>query len=163
MYFVVVDKYGTRRGIVHSQDGISTDNAIARFHGTSGHRVQNSGATINDEGNLAAGGVSVSAKLTLGRSTLTIAAGVITATRSYHLVETEAGAASDDLDTIAGGADGMILVLMAYNNAHTVVIKDNTGNLVTAGDFSMDDYVDTIMLFWNSARGKWLELSRSSN
>jgi len=39
-------------GEVQSQDDTSTDNAIARFHGTDGHAIQNSQPTIDDTGNL---------------------------------------------------------------------------------------------------------------
>ena len=59
-------------------------------------------------------------------------------TKSYHDVDTQAGAASDDLDTINGGNIGSFLVLRPENAARTVVLKDGTGNLVLAGDFTMD-------------------------
>ena len=38
---------------------------------------------------------------------LTISGGEITVTKSYHDVDTQAGAASDDLDTINGGNIGV--------------------------------------------------------
>ena len=37
---------------------------------------------------------------------LTIAGGIITRTRSNHTVDTQADAATDDLDTISGGVEG---------------------------------------------------------
>lgn len=91
----------------------------------------------------------------------TISSGVITVSNSYHSVDTEASAATDDLDTINGGSEGYILVLSAEDSARTVVCKDGTGNLHLVGDFSMDIITDTITLI--STGTYWLELSRSNN
>jgi hypothetical protein len=96
-------------------------------------------------------------------SPLTIASGVITADRSYHVVDTEAAAASDDLATINAVADGQRLVLRAANDGRTVVIKDGTGNIQCAGDFSLNNTQDTIELIYDSTLGAWLELNRSDN
>lgn len=94
--------------------------------------------------------------------TLTIAAGVITVVTGNHLVETEGAAASDDLDTISGGANaGQLLILSAANSARTVVAKDGTGNLRLNGDFAMDNAEDTLTLLYNGAN--WLEIARSDN
>lgn len=98
------------------------------------------------------------------RSTLTIASDAITVTRSFHLVDTEGGAATDDLKTINGGAEGDILILMPANDAHTVVLKNNAsgGNLKLArADFSMDGLWDAIVLISDGTN--WYELSRSDN
>lgn len=56
-------------------------------------------------------------------SELTIAAGVVAATRSLHTVDTEADAASDDLDSITGGTVGEILFVRLENAARNVVLK----------------------------------------
>lgn len=97
------------------------------------------------------------------KSGLTIATGVITVTGSYHTVDTESAAASDDLDTINGGVDGAHLRLRAVNSARTVVVKDGTGNIQCAGDFSLDNAQDTISLLYDGALSAWLEISRSDN
>lgn len=95
-------------------------------------------------------------------ATKTIAAGVITITMSRHLVDTEASAATDDLDTINGGsADGQILLLTSANSARAVTAKDTTGNLRLAGDFILNHVQDTLLLMWNGAQ--WIEISRSDN
>jgi hypothetical protein len=108
------------------------------------------------------GSVTVGDMLNLGTATeLTIATGVITATRSYHLVDTELDAASDDLDTINGGTEGDILVLRPANAARTVVLKDGADNLLLAGDFSLDANADVIVLLFIG--GFWVELTRSNN
>jgi len=101
--------------------------------------------------------------LTLNNATeLTIASGIVTATQSYHTIDTEADAASDDLDSITGDmCAGSILILRAANSARTVVIKDSTGNLRLEGDMSLDNVQDTIVLL--STGSDWLELSRSNN
>ena len=70
---------------------------------------------------------------------LTIAAGVITVTQTYHTVDTQADGASDDLDTIAGVSEGQIVILAAEHTDRTVVLKHGTGNLVLGVDISLDD------------------------
>jgi hypothetical protein len=94
---------------------------------------------------------------------LTISSGAITIVRDYHAVDTEADAASDDLDTINGGTAEQILVLRPEDSTRTVVLKDGTGNLRLAGDFTMDNLQDTITLIYDSAFSVWLEVSRSDN
>ena len=93
---------------------------------------------------------------------LTIASGVITVTNSYHTVDTESDAASDDLDTINGGEEGMQLVLRADNSGRTVVVKDATGNIYLDGgsDFSLDHKTDTIHLMY--ASNNWREIGRAN-
>lgn len=101
-------------------------------------------------------------KLGLGASsTLTIASGAITVTKAHHTVETETGAGSDDLDTISGGADGDFLILRAVNGAHTVTLKDGTGNLKLEGDCALDNAEDCIELISDGT--SWYEVARSNN
>jgi hypothetical protein len=95
--------------------------------------------------------------------TLVIAAGVITATKSYHKVDTEGGAATDNLDTINGGTDGDVIILRTANVARDVTIKNGTGNLRTAGDFTLDFLEDRIMLQYDGDLMVWVEVSRSNN
>ena len=93
---------------------------------------------------------------------LTIAAGVITATSSYHTVDTEGDAATDDLDTINGGVDaGQLLVISPQSGARDVVAKDGVGNLRLSADFTMSGVNDTLTLIYTGVT--WNELSRSSN
>lgn len=107
-------------------------------------------------------------------TTFTIAAGVIsltltghggqdTATNSAITIDTEAAAATDDLDTINGGRDGMLLFVRANNDARTVVLKNGTGNLRLQADFSLNNVYDTIQLRYVSGLTSWLEVSRSDN
>jgi hypothetical protein len=63
---------------------------------------------------------------------LTIATGAITVTQSQHAVDTEADAASDDLDTISGGTAGDVLYLVGANAARVVTLKHGTGNITSS-------------------------------
>lgn len=96
-------------------------------------------------------------------ATLGIVSGAITVSRGYHRVDTEASAASDDLDTINGGVDGARLLLRPLSSSRTVVVKDATGNLSIAGDFSMDSAADMIELVYDASLSAWVEISRSDN
>jgi hypothetical protein len=100
--------------------------------------------------------------LNLGVPTeLTIAAGVITRTRSNHTVDTQGDAATDDLDTILGGVEGDILLLRAANSARDVVIKDGTGNILMPADMTLDNAADIELLYFDGTN--WLEITGSSN
>ena len=94
-------------------------------------------------------------------TTLTIATGAITITQTYHAVDTEAAAASDDLDTINGGAAGVVVFLRALNSARTIVVKHNTGNILCMGDanFTLDDSHDFVMLLYDGTLAKWMAFS----
>ena len=94
-------------------------------------------------------------------STLTIATGAITAAGRWHLIDTEAAAATDDLDTISGTTAGQIYVFQAADSARDVVFKDGTGNLKMAGDFTADNVEDTITFISNGTN--LYELARSGN
>lgn len=93
--------------------------------------------------------------------TLTIASGVITVTSGYHLVDTEAGGATDDIDTINGTVAGHMYVFRAANSARSVVFKDGTGNLALSADFTADNSQDTLTLISDGAT--LYEISRSDN
>jgi hypothetical protein len=109
------------------------------------------------------GGVTVSGGfLSLDTPTeLTIASGAVTVTRSFHDVDTEGDAATDDLDTINGGSAGDILTLKTVTGSRDVTVKDATGNLRLAGDFTLTSPNDTITLIKYST--VWIETSRSDN
>ena len=96
---------------------------------------------------------------------ITISGGVISVTHTYSKVRNEGAAATDDLDTIndAAGATitGRLLILAAFDDAQTVVVKDGTGNLRLAGDMSLDTDQDRIVLLGDT--NVWYELCRSNN
>src|SRR5512139_45282 len=72
---------------------------------------------------------------------LTISSGAVTVSRNIHTIDTESSAASDDLDTINGGAAGWFLMVRPYSDLRTVVIKHGTGNIYTSTgyDISLDN------------------------
>jgi len=109
------------------------------------------------------GGITVSGGVTsLGSFTnLDISSGAITITSSTHKVDTEGGAATDDLDTINGGTDGSILVIQSNNNDRDVSAKDGTGNLQLAGNYELNHSSRKLTLIKSGS--VWYELSRSSN
>jgi hypothetical protein len=114
------------------------------------------------EGLTVEGAISAKGMFNLGTSTeITIASGALTATKSFHIVDTESDAASDDLDTINGGTIGDRLVLTSANSDRDVTVKDGTGNLKLAGDFILGAVSNTMELIFDGSH--WLELSRSSN
>jgi hypothetical protein len=95
-------------------------------------------------------------------STLTIASGAVTATRNYHLLAGEGGAA-DDLTNITAATQGHLLVLRAASDTITITVK-STGNIKTAGsDMVLDNQYDTITLIYDGALALWLEIARSNN
>jgi len=101
-------------------------------------------------------------KLTLATE-LTIAAGVITATQALHLVDTEADAASDDLDTINGGAAGQMLAIRAAHTDRTVVVKHNTGNILTdVANISLDSTSKYLFFIYDGTLSKWVLVGSGS-
>jgi len=76
-------------------------------------------------------------------------------------IDTEAAAATDDLDTISGGLEGQIIVLKSTSSSRDVTLKDGVGNLALAGDFTFVSGSDIITLIHHSTI--WYEISRSSN
>lgn len=86
--------------------------------------------------------------------------GTVTVDRSYHIVFSSATSGTTNLLTINGGSIGQHLVL-THTGARDVKLKDNSGNLRIAGDFTMDSDFDTITLMYNGT--VWVELCRSNN
>lgn len=82
-------------------------------------------------------------------TTLTIAAGAVAVTLNSHKLETEAAVASDDLDTVTGGTSGQIVFVRAANDAHSIVLKHGTGNLICpyASDVTLAEDDDLVLLF----------------
>jgi hypothetical protein len=76
-------------------------------------------------------------------SALTISGGVITVTQAHHKIAGES-AAADDLDTIGGGADGIVLLLRP--NGNIITLKNGTGNLILGHDVILATDNDYAML-----------------
>jgi len=98
-------------------------------------------------------------------STKTIASGAITPDRGMHAVDTEAAAASDDLDTIntTNLPDGFHLLIFSADNARNVVVRHNQGGagkilLADAANLTLDDTTQWLLL--RRAGSEWLEVDR---
>lgn len=106
------------------------------------------------------------------KSQLTIAADVITPTRFLHTIETEGGAAGDDVRQIALAnlPDGSALALAPHNIGHVVTFRhlNGTGVPGTNGemvlnnneDFAFASALDRLILVRDGAQ--WVELLRLS-
>ena len=82
---------------------------------------------------------------------LTISSGAVTIAKSYHTIDTEADAETDDLDTIAGVGEGRILIVRSVDNSRIVVLKNCTGNLILGEDIYLDDINIHVMFICDSA------------
>jgi hypothetical protein len=108
--------------------------------------------------------------LALNRAQATVSSGVITGTANTMLVSAEGGASTDDLDSAnfsAAGVTGCYFTIMAYSETQTIVVKDQTGGAANAflgaGDFSLDNYMDTIYFVADAGQTHNYEVSRSDN
>lgn len=87
---------------------------------------------------------------------LTIAAGVVTKTKSYHTIDTAGHIPQDNLDTINGEEDGDVLFLEAEHTDRTVILKHGTGNLQLGGDIYLTGTGQVVALIYNDTLSKWL-------
>lgn len=95
-------------------------------------------------------------------TTLTLATDAVTVVQSYHAIDTEAAAATDNCATLTAGtgvAAGFMVHVRAANVAHVVTMKDGTGNLLLNGDYAMSTTEATISLIYDGTN--WRELGRS--
>jgi hypothetical protein len=88
-------------------------------------------------------------------TTLTIATGAVTPNGATHAIDTEAAAASDDLDTInqTNLPDGSILWLHAADNARVPTVRHNQGGI---GKILLADATNLAL----ANTGIWLRLQR---
>lgn len=93
-----------------------------------------------------AGGVGSTDVAAAAATELTIAAGVVVATQTYHTIDTQADAGTDDLDTINGLGDGQFYVFKNASAARNVVFKHGTGNIINPSgqDITLDVTNDRI-------------------
>ena len=89
-------------------------------------------------------------------SILTIAGGVVNTTQSFHLIDTEGAAASDDIDTINGLSSGQIAWFTLADPAHNVVLKHGVGNIFCSGgfDITLDGNTDIVLLIMAGVNGR---------
>lgn len=126
-----------------------------------GHLAPDAGAALH-----AKGGDTVieDGSLVLKRTgPIIISGGVITADSSYMQIDTEGAAATDDLDTINGGAMGKLLVLRSEVNTREIVVKHNVGNIRLHGgaDFTLTTRFHRLTLLFDGSQNAWIELARA--
>lgn len=102
---------------------------------------------------------------------LSIASGAVTLTTGGVRIiraDTEASAATDDLDNILGVlVDNQIVHIQTSANTRDIVVRDNAvggGNisLVGAGTFTLGSVSASIVLMWKENQSRWVEVSRAS-
>lgn len=93
---------------------------------------------------------------------LTVSSGEIEPTGSYHSVDTEGDAATDDLDTIdaTDARSGDLLAIRCVSASRVVTLKDGTGNLILGEDRELDSASKIILLMYVGALGSWVEINR---
>lgn len=91
---------------------------------------------------------------------LTISSGAVTATQTWHEIDTEGDISPDNLANINGGSEGDLLIIKPANSGRTVVVVQ-TGNIVlsSAGNFSMTVGTDRLTLLYDGVN--WVETARS--
>ena len=92
----------------------------------------------------------------------TIATGVITPTRTTISLDTEASAATDDLDTITNSTVGIVYLISSVSSGRDPTLKDGVDNLELAGDFTLTDIRDSIFVRQRNSTNI-IEVSRSDN
>ncbi len=103
------------------------------------------------------GSVDIQNSIYEAATELTIVAGTVARTQAVHTIDTQGDAPTDDLDSISGGADGLIVRVRAENVARTVVLKHGTGNLELGGsDITLNELDKYIELQYDSVLSKWL-------
>lgn len=90
----------------------------------------------------------------------TIASGAIAFDGYDMRVDTEASAASDDLDTISGPIPGAQVRIRPLSATRTVVVKNGTGNITLAADVTLDESWKSIVLQYDGTTSQWAEVSR---
>lgn len=95
----------------------------------------------------------------------TIASGVITASATNMVVDTESAASADNLDTINGGSDGDLLIIRQASSTRDITLTE-VGNISLnqgASTRVLDNGDDRIMLMFFGATSEWVELSFANN
>lgn len=157
----------TTSGITDGQQIDAADvttplNQIKTFVDTLETNIATNAAAIVTEANTRAGvqdGTNSITQLNLGvfGTTLTIATDVLTITKSRHQIDTQGGAATDDLSTINGFVAGDTLFLQTTSAARVVTIKHNVGNIFvfTLGDIVLDNPSKIAIFVYDAVTTKW--------
>ncbi|WP_172751207.1 hypothetical protein [Ensifer sp. LCM 4579] len=100
-------------------------------------------------------------------ASVAIATGVATLSSlgryGHYFIDTEGGAATDDLDTITDtdARRGDVIILSTFSSARDVVVKNGTGNIVCGADRTLSHANDRIGLQFNGT--SWVMLYFADN
>jgi len=148
----------------NANDGAVTGASVQHYKGihSDGTDLFVADALTVDGAGTFGGDVSVGGFLNVGTANeVTLSSNEITATQTYHKIDTEGDAALDSIETINGGAEGDMIIFKTVTSARDVTFRDAVGNMNLASDFVMTGSSDQITLLKSS--GDWFEVSRSSN
>lgn len=141
--------------------GSSAGQAERLAIGTANQILTSDGTNMTWSSNAQVNNLKINNKLNTQPNTATISSGAITYTNTYMVVDTEASASTDDLDTINGGSVGDILIIRQENDGRDITFKHAGGNInLTNGiEFSFVNTRDRLVLQYDGSF--WVELSRS--
>jgi len=104
-------------------------------------------------------------------TTLTIVSGDITVTQDYHLIAGE-GASDDNLDGIAGGSAGRLLLIRPSSDSVTITVRSNRNAgavnnilLPDGQEVILDEEESMLLLAYDpvlDTNGAWVELTRGA-
>jgi len=127
--------------------------------GTISLNCKDSGGSSKAVIDITSGTIIFNSPIIYKHSELTIASGEITVTSSYHSVDTQGDAGTDDLTGIkcASYTAGQMLTLRSVNDGRDVVIKHdassgNSWNIFCGSDRTLSHHVDMITFIWD---GVW--------
>lgn len=89
---------------------------------------------------------------------LTINTGAVTVTQNFHIIDTESNDPADNLDTISGGAAGLLIILRISNSARKVTIRHDIGNiLMTNGSsITLSTTNQFVIAIYDGDLSKWI-------
>jgi hypothetical protein len=91
---------------------------------------------------------------------LTISGGAVTRTQVYHSIDTEGDAATDDLDTVNGGAEADLLVFRQNNSARDIKVTEAGNIIIPSGpDMWLDTTGDAGGYLYDGTLSKWLQFA----
>jgi len=124
--------------------------------GTISLNCKDSGGSSKSVIDLTHGRITFSSPIAYKHSELTISSGSITVTSSYHSVDTEGDAGTDNLDKIqcAAYTPGQILIIRSAHDDRDVVVRNNqhpgeSYNIACGSNQTLDNNQDVITLMWD--------------
>lgn len=152
--------------------GIVTINAGANINGSSSYVLYPNysvGIISNGSTYYTIGG-NAADLIARASSTQTLVSGSFTLLSPFSKVkvDTEGGAATDDLTDIVGGVEGKVATVSITNSARNIVVKNNAGlansKIINprGQDITLDDVNDCVLLQYDATLGAWIVIAVSN-